>query len=84
MVAALEAAQALEKNTPAIKLSEQQIIDCTMHNEFRNYGCMGGSLERTFRYAQSKPIIEDKYYPYIGGQNTDCFDENKRQDHEFA
>lgn len=49
-----------------------------MYNDFRNFGCMGGSLERTIKYVKSKPILENKYYPYIGEPNASCLDESHR------
>lgn len=75
IIDALEAAQAKERGVDALQLSEQQIIDCTFNSVYRNFGCMGGSLERTIEYVQSKPILEEKYYPYVAAQNNICDDE---------
>lgn len=65
IVAALEAAQAIEEGHKPIELSEQQIIDCTFDGSHQNFGCLGGSLGATIKYVTHKPILSAKTYPYV-------------------
>ncbi len=66
MIAALEAAKALEKKQKASTLSEQQIIDCTYGNKYDNFGCTGGHYQTSWNYAKINPIYGDSVYPYTG------------------
>lgn len=65
VVAALEAAQALEEGHLPNSLSEQQIVDCTFDGGHHNFGCLGGSLRATTEYVTSTAIHTSKAYPYI-------------------
>lgn len=49
-----------QKTSNLIKLSEQQIVDCST----ANYGCNGGDLPPAFKYVISKGIQAETSYPY--------------------
>lgn len=66
VTAALEAAQALENQEGARRLSEQQFIDCTFDGHYNNFGCLGGHLENTLKYAEDNLILEGSLYKYKG------------------
>ncbi len=62
MTAAIEGTYALKKGTK-IKLSKQQLVDCSPSN-----GCSGGYLGATFDYIKQRGGLQpDTSYPY---QNT--------------
>jgi len=46
-----------------ISLSEQQLVDCS-HNG--NLGCMGGMMDRAFKWTESNPLETEQDYPYQG------------------
>jgi hypothetical protein len=47
-------------------LSEQQIVDCTFDGTSLNFGCLGGHLENSFKYALNNMVFERGAYPYTG------------------
>ncbi len=51
-------------------MSEQQIIDCTVGNDYGNLGCNGGYLETSFAYAMNVGIVKDTLYPYTSNVTT--------------
>jgi len=75
VVAALEAAQAKENGLQAIQLSEQQIIDCSSVKEYRNYGCLGGTIANTVNYVKANSIYDIKTYPYVERHQPHCDDD---------
>merc|ERR1719284_1207485 len=60
--ASMESANALATGT-LIKLSEQQLVDCS-HNG--NQGCEGGLMDQAFQWAESHKLDTEKSYPYAG------------------
>ena len=68
VVAAVEAAQAIENGQQYNHLSEQQIIDCTMNADHQNFGCLGGRLFSTLNYTKNNLVLDGFAYPYKGEQ----------------
>jgi hypothetical protein len=64
VVAGLESAQAIQRQQKAIRLSEQQIIDCTFDSHYNNFGCLGGHMDQTFRYAEENLIFPERFYEF--------------------
>ena len=62
-IAAIES-QFIIKGTRGLKLSEQEILDCS--RSYGNYGCSGGWMSSVFKYIEAKGSYEDKDYPYTG------------------
>jgi len=46
-----------------LSLSEQELVDCS-HNG--NLGCMGGMMDRAFKWTETKPLETEADYPYSG------------------
>lgn len=67
-VGAVEGLYAL-KSGNLIKLSDQQIIDCS--GDYGNEGCGGGFMEQAFWYIVDSGMASEKSYPYVG-QNQKC------------
>ena len=51
-----------------IKLSEQQLVDCT--RPYSNYGCAGGYAYRSFKYVIKNGIQTYASYPYTAQDGT--------------
>lgn len=73
---ALEALYKLKKGR-LIDLSNGQLLDCTRVNPYKNYGCTGGSINRTFNYTRDQGIMTDKDYPYVDKVQKCKYDEKK-------
>jgi len=59
-VAGMEGANFVETGN-LIKLSEQQLVDCSKHG---NHGCLGGLMDNGFTYAETTPLETEDEYPY--------------------
>ncbi len=59
------------KSNNLVTLSKQQIIDCTLGNDYGNFGCNGGYLETSFMYARNVGLVKDAAYPYTSNV-TSC------------
>ena len=46
-----------------VSLSDQQLVSCS-HNG--NMGCMGGMMDRAFKWTESNPLETEADYPYKG------------------
>ena len=46
-----------------LSLSEQNLVDCS-HNG--NLGCMGGMMDRAFKWTENNPLETEADYPYDG------------------
>lgn len=66
VVAAVEAAQAIELGQEYNHLSEQQLVDCTFDHNYQNFGCLGGHLNSSLTYAKNNKIVDSFAYPYKG------------------
>lgn len=51
-------------NKTIVKLSEQDLIDCSSTDQYKNQGCGGGNPENAFSYVKKEGIVSDKDYPY--------------------
>lgn len=63
-IAASIEGQVFARINKLIKLSTQQMVDCsTSHG---NHGCSGGSLRNTLRYLEERGgLMREKDYPYV-------------------
>jgi len=69
-VASVEGAWAIKKGQ-LLKLSEQQIVDCS--RSFGNEGCNGGLEQSVFKYIISnKGLVASSQYPYTGRDTQAC------------
>ncbi len=65
VTAAIEGTYALKKGSQ-IKLSKQQLVDCSPSN-----GCSGGYLGATFDYIKQRGGLQpDTTYPYLNSRQT--------------
>ncbi|XP_042912056.2 cathepsin S-like [Parasteatoda tepidariorum] len=79
-VAALEAHLAL-KTGKMIKLSEQDVMDCS--RKYGNHGCHGGFTDHAYHYVKTnKGINRAKDYPYKAKDAGRC--KNKKRKNEAA
>lgn len=67
---AISAAGALEshiflKGGNLVALSSQQIVDCSYNYIYKNKGCKGGFLDKTFQYIKDYGLLPEEEYPYI-------------------
>ena len=65
-MASLEAQISINKNRK-VRLSVQQLTDCSSNAEYGNYGCKGGNVWNSFRYIYENGIIEEQAYPFYSG-----------------
>jgi C1A family cysteine protease len=72
--AALEGLYFIKKGT-LVKLSKQQLLDCT--SSYGNQGCNGGLMDNCFKYTQSKGIEKDTDYLYKGKVGTCAYNATK-------
>jgi len=69
-IASIEGAWALKKGA-LIKLSEQQVVDCS--RSLGNEGCNGGYEKNVFQYViNNRGIGTSAKYPYTGRDNQAC------------
>lgn len=62
-----ESVIAIKTQTQAVRLSEQELVDCNTQNS----GCNGGSTKRAFDYiASKKGLLYYADYPYQGVRGT--------------
>jgi cathepsin L len=52
------------KTGKLLKLSEQQMIDCSREG-YGNYGCGGGDEKAALKYGQTHAIALELDYPYL-------------------
>ena len=64
-IASLEAAWA-KSSGELLKLSEQQLVDCSKLNN----GCGGGSMQLGFMYFESNEAVAESDYPYTAKDGT--------------
>jgi len=60
---AIEAAKFINTGK-MVKLSAQQIVDCTHDEEFRNHGCKGGTMVKSYKYITKYGVMKDSDYGY--------------------
>lgn len=72
VTAAIEGTHSVKKGR-RIKLSKQQLVDCSPNN-----GCQGGYLGATFDYIKQRGGLEsDTSYPYLTSRQTCSMKSNK-------
>ncbi len=49
-----------------LKLSEQQLIDCSNNDTYNERGCNGGNVGRGFNYFRDYDVLKNSDYPYVG------------------
>lgn len=47
------------------KCSEQQLVDCTYDDEYKNRGCIGGWYHYAWRYVKDFGLTLSSSYPYV-------------------
>ena len=62
----------MSKNISAVRLSKQQIIDCTHGGDYQNFGCGGGSVRSSMQYAKDIGLNTEQDYPYSGKDELLC------------
>ena len=50
-----------------VRLSVQQLTDCSSDSNYWNDGCKGGNIWNAFRYIYQNGIIEESAYPFSSG-----------------
>ena len=50
-----------------VRLSVQQLTDCSSNAEYGNNGCNGGNIWNAFHYIWKNGIIEESAYPFSSG-----------------
>lgn len=50
-----------------VRLSEQQLVDCTLTGAIINYGCNGGWTEKAWEYTKVTGLMTHADYPYVSG-----------------
>lgn len=61
------------KTGKLIPLSEQQIIDCSTNDKYKNRGCQGGKISQSFQYIIDQGGLDtEKSYPYEGNKSKSC------------
>jgi hypothetical protein len=55
-------AQYAKKVGRLIKLSEQNIVDCS--HSYGNNGCGGGTMNNVFNYIKDNGVATEQSYPY--------------------
>ena len=77
---ALEGTIAIKKNQDHVRLSEQQIVDCTYTNnpenekrfgkDYKAYGCNGGWMSYAWDFMHDQGAMTDADYPYESGRTS--------------
>jgi len=62
---ALEAMVSIDSGKPPVRLSEQELVDCS--SNYGNYGCNGGLEIYSWGYQRDNNAIKDADYPYVSG-----------------
>jgi cathepsin L len=57
-------------NNVLLSFSEQQLVDCSL--KYGNLGCMGGEMDRAFKYVIKNGIMLESEYPYKGALEIKC------------
>lgn len=67
-------AQIFKKTGKLIKLSEQQLLECTNSNQWQGNGCKGGVTRGVLKYIQVNGVTtSDKYVrPYTANDSLPC------------
>ncbi len=66
-ISILKTATASGVLVPPVRLSEQQLVDCTLTGTFYNYGCNGGWSDSAWGYAKETGLMLETDYPYTSG-----------------
>ena len=66
-ISAIEGANFIA-NRNLISLSNQQLIDCDLHN----FGCDGGFMSNAFEYAAENALMTKHDYPFVGHSEGAC------------
>ena len=61
-----EGRQAIKDNTSAVRISEQQAVDCNTDGS----SCVGGWMEAAWNYWRSHGAMSNAAYPYTGKDET--------------
>nr|ABU50820.1 Aca s 1 allergen [Acarus siro] len=84
-LATVEAAFAIKYNTH-IRLSKQELVECTResdHTPYENSGCQGGYSWEALKYVQVTGVVEEAAYPYEAKDNQACYDSHLRSEKRY-
>lgn len=68
---ALEA-QVYKKYQKLVKLSDQQLIDCSKGSKYGNGGCSMGNTENAYKYIKENGIAAGINYPFKAREDVNC------------
>lgn len=81
----LEGTIAKKTNSAPVRISEQQLVDCSLRDNaknqelfgktYSNYGCGGGWMSTAWRFQEEQGYMLDSDYPYVSGTSrteTEC------------
>lgn len=63
--------QYFKKTGKLVKLSEQQVLDCS-RGEYQGKGCAGGIVRGALGYIKDKGVTTSAKYPYTANDSTPC------------
>ena len=66
------------KKTAPVRLSEQQLVDCTNQNSYKNWGCRGGWMDRAWWYQRDRGAMTEADYPYVGTDGASCLTDSTK------
>jgi len=64
--------QIYKKDRKLVKLSAQQLVDCSSNILFGNLGCVAGIVGYAYRYIAVNGVTTAEEYPYDGTDDNDC------------
>jgi C1A family cysteine protease len=64
VTAILEAMESKKTGNPAVRLSEQQGLDCARVSPYGNYSCNGGWMDSYMMFYSDKGAMLNSDYPY--------------------
>ena len=70
--AALESYNKIKNGGKLLRLSPQQLIDCSSSDEYGNLGCDGGFIDYVFSYAVTNSVMLELDYPYEEKYENKC------------
>lgn len=78
-IAALSSCEGIyyKKTQKLLKLSDQQMVDCTNNEQYGNKGCRGGKISGVYNYLMKNFAMNASSYPYEAKDLTCKYDASK-------